>query len=52
MLIAVIMTLRVWAMYNRSRIILGTLLTFYVIEVIPLTIGSIIYSNPRNFSGR
>lgn len=28
------MILRVWALYNRSRSILGTLLTFYAIEVI------------------
>jgi len=42
-----VMILRVWAMYHRSRIILGTLLTSYLVEIIPGTIGCIIYSNPQ-----
>ena len=32
--VAVVMILRVWAMYNRSMLILGMLLVFYTIAVI------------------
>lgn len=46
MLIIVVMILRVWAMYHRSRIILVTLLISYVVEIIIGTIACIIYSNP------
>jgi len=42
------MILRLWAMYDRSRIILSILLTSYLGEVIPSTIESVIYSNPKN----
>ena len=38
------MILRVWAMYSGSKIILGVLLTFYVLEMISFTINSIIVS--------
>ena len=31
---AVVMILRLWALYNRSKFILGPLLTLYAIEVI------------------
>ncbi|KAF8553999.1 hypothetical protein OG21DRAFT_1141071 [Imleria badia] len=47
-----VMILRVWAMYHRSRLILGVLLTSYVAEIIPSTIGCIVYSNPRNVPSR
>lgn len=50
MLIAAVMILRVWAMYNRSRLILGILLTSYVGEIIPSIIGCIINSIPENFT--
>ena len=39
-----VMILRVWAMYSGSKIILGVLLTFYVLEMISFTINSIIVS--------
>jgi len=42
------MILRIWAMYNRSRIILGILLTSYLAEIVSSTMSSIIYSNPKN----
>ena len=32
--VAVVMILRVWAMYNRSRLSLGILLVFYTISLI------------------
>ena len=32
---AVAMILRVWALYGRSKFILGALLTLYAIEIIP-----------------
>ena len=51
-LIAVMMILRLWTMYNRSRLILGILLTSYVAEVVPSTIGCIVYTIPQNSSGR
>ncbi|KAF8128540.1 hypothetical protein EV363DRAFT_1221139 [Boletus edulis] len=38
---AVAMILRVWAIYSQSRIILGILLTLYVLEIVPFMIGSI-----------
>ena len=33
LIVAVVMILRVWAMYNQSRIILGMLLMFYAISI-------------------
>ncbi|KAF8452682.1 hypothetical protein L210DRAFT_3519362 [Boletus edulis BED1] len=36
-----VMILRVWAIYSQSRIILGILLTLYVLEIVPFMIGSI-----------
>jgi len=41
------MILRLWAMYNRSRIILGILLTSYLGEVISSAIATIVYSKPK-----
>jgi hypothetical protein len=52
MLITVVMILRLWAMYNRSKLILGILLTFYIAEIVPSTIGCIVYTIPQNLSGR
>lgn len=51
-LIAGVMILRVWAMYHRSKVILGTLLISYVAEIIAGTIASIVYSNPQVVPGR
>jgi len=41
-----VMILRLWAMYNRSKIILGIVLTSYLGEIVVSTIASIIYSMP------
>ena len=38
------MILRVWALYGRSRLILGALLTLYAIETIPALIFAVILS--------
>ena len=46
--IAVAMILRVWALYNRSMLVLGTLLTIYTIEEIMLLIY---YAIPTAQSG-
>jgi len=45
-----VMILRLWAMYNRSKLILGILLTFYIAEIVPSTIGCIVYTIPQNLS--
>jgi len=42
-----VMILRLWAMYNRSKIILGILLTSYLGEVVLSAIASIVYSKPK-----
>ena len=47
----VVMILRVWVMYNRSRLILGTLLTTFFLEIISLTLTAAIQSDARNLSG-
>jgi hypothetical protein len=49
MMIGVAMILRVYAMYNRSRIILGVLLAMYITEVIILFVSSSIYSDPNSW---
>ena len=40
----VVMLLRVWAMYNQSKYILGTLLTVYTIEVVLYLVDCVMYS--------
>ncbi|KAF8126822.1 hypothetical protein EV363DRAFT_1173633 [Boletus edulis] len=42
-----IMVLRVYAMYNRSRFILSILLMVYITEVVVLFVGASIYSDPN-----
>lgn len=44
---AVVMILRVWALYGRSKIILGALLIFYGIEVI-VNLGYCIWISVRD----
>ena len=51
MMIAVAMILRVYAMYNRSRIILGVLLVMYTTEIVILFVSSSIYSDPNYATG-
>ena len=48
---AVVMILRVWAMYNRSKLILGTLLTTFSLEIISLVLTAAIQSDAKNLSG-
>ena len=52
MLTAVVMILRIWAMYNRSRVILGTLLTLLSLEIISTILAVAIDSDPKNMPGR
>ena len=47
---AVAMILRVWAMYNRSRLILNTLLVLFFLEIIFGVLDYAMYSDPRNLS--
>ena len=51
MVTLVVMVFRVWAMYNRSRLILGALLVLFSLEVVfgivPVALGSY----PKNMSG-
>ena len=51
MMIGVVMILRVYAMYNRSRIILGVLLVIYTTQVIILVVTCSIYSDPMYATG-
>ena len=44
------MILRVWAMYNQSRLIIYTLLTTFSLEIIILMITAAIQSDPRNLT--
>jgi len=45
-----VMILRVWAMYNRSNIVLGILLTSYLWEIVASAAQSILDSNPRRLA--
>ncbi|KAF8553912.1 hypothetical protein OG21DRAFT_1522816 [Imleria badia] len=46
-----VMILRVWAIYNRSTLILRTLLILISLEIIFTALVTALYSNPRNHSG-
>ena len=48
----VAMILRAWALYNRSRFILGVLLTLYAIEVIVYLVDVVILSTQSESAGR
>ena len=43
----VVMILRVWALYNQSKLILGTLLALYAIEVI-INLISCVFVSTQN----
>ena len=51
MVAAVVMILRVWAMYSRSRLILGILLILFSLETISDVLVAATSSNPRYWSG-
>ena len=48
---AVVMILRVWAMYNQSTLIFSILLMFFFLEMISTLLATAIYSAPRNQFG-
>lgn len=43
------MILRVWAMYNQSRIVLGALLVSRLGGIVPGTFACIVYSDSESF---
>lgn len=51
MLVAVTMTLRVWEMYNRSGLVLTTLLALFSLEIISAVLAAAVYRDPRELSG-
>ena len=51
MVTSVSMILRVWVMYNRSRLILSALLMFFCLAIISTFIATVLYTDPRNVSG-
>ena len=51
MILGVVMILRVYAMYSRSRIILGVLLVIYTTEIVLVTTTCSIYSNLDDGTG-
>ena len=51
MVTTVIMILRVWAMYNRSRLILSALITLLSVQIIFTSLIAAVHSDPRNISG-
>ena len=50
-MIGVMMILRVYAMYNRSRTILGVLLVIYTIQAIIFVVTCSIYSDSNYVTG-
>lgn len=51
MVITVVAILRVWAMYNRSRLVLGTLLILFSLEIISTVLAISVDSNPKKLPG-
>jgi len=45
-----VMILRVWAMYNRSRLMLGALLVLFSLEIILVIVPAAFISDPKNVS--
>ena len=48
--ITVVMILRIWAMYNRSKVVLSTLLAFLFLQMVCILIVAIMYTNQRNIT--
>ena len=46
----VVMTLRLWALYNRSRFILGSVLMFYLMEIISSFVGFVVFSKSSGYN--
>ena len=51
MMTAVVMILRVWAMYNRSTLILRVLLATFSLEIISNIIAAVVTSKPADLLG-
>lgn len=51
MTVAVMMILRVWALYNRSKLVLSVLLVLFSLEIISFILAATVNSVPRNSSG-
>ncbi|KAG9315361.1 hypothetical protein JVU11DRAFT_4507 [Chiua virens] len=43
-----VMILRVWAMYNQSKPILGFLLILFSLEILSLIVAAVVYAHPQN----
>ena len=50
-MITVVMILRIWAMYNRSKVILNTLLALLFLQIVSTLLAAIMYTNQRNETG-
>ena len=48
--ITVVMILRIWAMYNRSKVVLSTLLAFLFLQMVCILVVAIMYTNQRNIT--
>ena len=46
-----VMILRVWAMYNRSRLILSSLLVLFSLEIIATVLAVAVDSDPKRLPG-
>ncbi|KAI9566862.1 hypothetical protein HD554DRAFT_2113274 [Boletus coccyginus] len=44
------MILRVWAMYNRSRLVFATLFTLFFLEITSFIVATAVQSDPRNLT--
>ena len=51
MIYAVVMILRLYAMYNRSRVILAVLLVLYIAQSVIFFVNNVLYSLPRYIMG-
>ena len=50
-MITVVMILRIWAMYNRSKVILNTLLVLLFLQIFSILLAVIVYITQKNESG-
>lgn len=51
MIAAVSMILRVWAMYTRSKPILGALLALFSVEIVSTLVADVTFQDSRYMSG-
>ena len=51
---AAVMILRLWALYNQSRLILGTLLTFFAMQIVAYFVAYVMFSAkfPSDIQGK